>query len=263
MMWALVNAAWFGLLIGTLLGVAGLWFGVYSYRKSRQITRLRSMEGHTALMGPSPVEAEDRLRILFDNVEVPRLTSSSFGFWNDGTTTIRGDDIVKLDPLVIRVEGGSILRATIEAATRPQIDANIRENKDHILLAFDYLDPGDGFKIQLLHSGKLGEARLSGSIRGLPRGIEPFDSTATVTKWTVGIFGVMALLMLVSVVTVFGWVAYMIYATPWPANLPLLGFLLVMIGSVIMIAFGRPSEVIPTRRIKGVPNIVSSDMSLR
>ncbi|RYZ90710.1 MAG: hypothetical protein EOP06_07575 [Proteobacteria bacterium] len=262
-MWALVNAAWFGLLIGTVLGIAGLWFGVYSYRQSRQITRLRSMEGHTALMGPSPVEAEDRLRILFDNVDVPRLTSSSFGFWNDGTTTIRGDDIVKLDPLVIRVNGGSILRATMEAATRPQIDVHVREADDHVFFTFDYLDPGDGFKIQLLHSGKLDAASLSGSVRGLPRGVEPFDRNATAAKWAIGLLGFLAILLLACIAGGFVWVAYMVYSTPWPSNLPILGFLFVMIGSVVMMIFGKSSEAIPVRRIKGVPDIVSSDMSLR
>ncbi len=265
-MWDLFNAAWFGTLVGTLLGVAGLWFGIFSYRRSRQITRLRYMAGHTPLIGMAPAEASDKLKILYDERPVERLTSSSFGIWNDGTTTVRGADIVERDAVgVILNSEGEILRATIEGVTRTVNNVQIVVTSVRkIVFTFDYLDPGDGFRLQLLHSGEPASASLTGSIMGLPKGIEPRTSARADLWLTRAMYGLVLFVAACGALMSLGIVAMFVYATyqaAWPRNLvyglSLAGFTLFLIWSALP---GKATA--DRRRIKGIPEIVTSDPSL-
>jgi hypothetical protein len=81
---------------------------------------------------------------------------------------------VDSDPLRIIVsEGSSILDTAVLNRTRLANDVSCALRPDsgnEIECRFDYLDPGDGALIQLIHTGT-DKVQVSGSLRGLPKGV--------------------------------------------------------------------------------------------
>jgi hypothetical protein len=114
-------------------------------------------------------------------------------FWNNGNQTMHGDQIVKADPLRIRVaEGCEILQAYVVATTRDIIDAqvSIAGWSSAIDVSFDFLERGDGFVIFLAHTGGAGDASVQGTIKGVRQGPRNIK-----TGWN-GVTGVLAVFFL-------------------------------------------------------------------
>src|SRR5271154_4018409 len=116
------------------------------------------------------------IKILFNGDAVPRVVVTQLAVWNAGNTTVRGNDIVEADPLAVGIDpGSSILGTGLLSATRTVNDFHIRvmaQDRSRAFLDFDYLDPGDGAVFQIIHSGAKCTARVTGSLRGIPRGLE-------------------------------------------------------------------------------------------
>jgi len=174
----IINAPWLGILVGAVFVVASIVISYILYKRSRPVTRLRRVLYDVPLIGPAPSEYGG-LEIRYEGANVARATRTIFGVWNDGTTTIRGGDIVEKDPLRLELpEHGpqAILRATVDASTRDVNDVQIIDSsRSKVVVAFDYLDPGDGFRMEVLHSGAPWALKAMGTIRGLPTGITPYD----------------------------------------------------------------------------------------
>lgn len=133
------------------------------------------------LIGKEEQELPSEITILYKNNQVPRLTLTKFWIWNDGTETINGDQIVKDDQIMLSfAESDQILSANVAAFTRAVnkvrvlIDP-IQTNK--CFISFDYLDSKDGARIELLHTSKIRYPKISGTIRGIPRGLKSLTAT--------------------------------------------------------------------------------------
>jgi hypothetical protein len=100
---------------------------------------------------------------------------SHVALWNSGTQTIRSSDVVSDDPIRIVVSQESrVLRARVVASTRPVIAFRVRSQpcaSNSALCEFDYLDPGDGATIEILHTDEKEYPSILGTIRGVPRGL--------------------------------------------------------------------------------------------
>lgn len=176
--WTTVNAGWFGVAVGLLFGIFALWIGFLQYSRSRVIRRLRYSSADVSLISGDQANGYDGLTVLFDGQEVPQVTSTSFGLWNDGTETIDGSSIVPSDPLRLTINGGgTILRASVQATHRVVNAPSVAiTTPTELVVTFEYLDPGDGFRLQVVHSGRLGSVSSLGSIKGLPQGIQTFQT---------------------------------------------------------------------------------------
>lgn len=116
--------------------------------------------------------------MTFRGENVACLAKAKLIFWNGGTDVLRGDDIVKHDPLTIKLPtAGKILSLSIVGApnegnlVRVALPPN---SQGEILLTYDYLNPGDGAVIQVLHNSKQRHPVLVGAAKGLsggPRGL--------------------------------------------------------------------------------------------
>jgi hypothetical protein len=67
------------------------------------------------------------IKILFNNVAVPRVVVTQLAVWNTGNTVVGGKEIVESDPLTIHFEDGAlILDAQRVTATQEVNDFRIR-----------------------------------------------------------------------------------------------------------------------------------------
>jgi hypothetical protein len=128
------------------------------------------------LIGKEEQGLPPEVRILFQNVDVARLTLAKIWFWNDGNETMRGNQVVEDDPLRCAIApSGRILAVHVVTTTRTvnKFSATIRPDRpNEALLTFDFLDPDDGALISVLHTGKGTYPEVIGTIRGIPKGVK-------------------------------------------------------------------------------------------
>ncbi len=114
------------------------------------------------------------VNVTYRGVPVVRLTKTTVVVWNAGTTTIRGSDIVAADPLRVAFrEGGQVLDAEVTQVRRRvnSIAVQIPPGAPNtILVTFDFLDPKDGARIEILHTSEDRTATILGTVRGIPDG---------------------------------------------------------------------------------------------
>lgn len=172
-MLGLLNQPWFG----SIVGIAGLIFavvGLLSYRAARIGARPVYFQRARQLIGKKEQELPEEVEITFNGHAVPRLTSTQCFFWNAGKSPISGADIVPGDPLRLEFdEGDEIVKARVVRTTRSvnniQVDSPAKSHR--ALLTFDFLDPGDGVVLELLHTSALRFPKVAGTIKGIPRGL--------------------------------------------------------------------------------------------
>jgi len=169
----LVIADW---IIPTLIGVAAsaifFWLGMWFRSKSQIAYQLHDF---TVIGQPNVTNLGD-IKILFNNVPVPRVVVTQLAVWNSGNTVVKGKEIVESDPLTICFgDGAVILDAQRVNATQEVNDFRIRvseHDRSRAFLEFDYLNGRDGAKFQIIHTGAKDKAKVTGSIRGIPKGAE-------------------------------------------------------------------------------------------
>lgn len=129
---------------------------------------------HTTLIGREGATFPEEISISFGLVEVKQVTTSSFILWNSGNRTIHGSDITTLDPLRIELSGaGKILKWAVSHKTR---DVNgwsfERGPLDRLQISFDFIDPGDGVRLEVTHDAVGRDTHLRGTIKGMPCGVQ-------------------------------------------------------------------------------------------
>jgi hypothetical protein len=173
----ILNQNWIGTLIGILGFLVGI-IGIILWYASKSRSRLAAQANSLELVGPNAAFPSD-LEFLFKGHKVPNVTLSRIPIWNIGNTTVKGDQITSSDPLrIITSAGSTILEATIRAYTR-QVNGftcTSRPVSNEIACQFDYLDPGDGALIQIIHTGN-DELKVVGTLRAVPKGILKVAST--------------------------------------------------------------------------------------
>jgi hypothetical protein len=165
--------------VGLIITLIGVGIGVVSLiwaRRFRVNPRMVYQTHDTFVVGQPDATSYGDIRILFNLAPVPRVVVTQLGIWNAGNTTIRRDDIVATDPLMFLAEpGSSILGSTRLTATRNVNDFRLRlvsEDRSRAILEFDYLDAKDGAVFQIIHTGAMKKGKVTGSLRGIPRGVE-------------------------------------------------------------------------------------------
>ncbi len=169
-------------LAGVILGVLGVvaaigaawWFG----RGPRIVMQV---SGTTLISAPK----NDHIKVLYDNNQVPRVTQSFIWLWREGRGTVRGTDVTSMDPVAVNVPNTvRILDVSILAQTEDTNKVEIVRDplaETRAVVTFEYLDPRQGAVIEVLHTGEGPDATtVSGTIMGIPRGITPVETGATV-----------------------------------------------------------------------------------
>jgi hypothetical protein len=159
--------------LGTAIGLIGIIIGVVVAYAYKARPRLAARKNTLELVGANAV-LPDEIEFLFRGNKVPKVTMSRVAIWNIGNTTVHGGQIVASDPLrIITSAESTILDATIRQRTRSVNDFScvLRQGTtNEIECRFDYLDPGDGALIQVIHTGD-DELKILGTMREVPKGI--------------------------------------------------------------------------------------------
>jgi hypothetical protein len=168
----LLNQGWVGSVIG-IIGVLLAVLGLIAYRTSRIGPRPAFQLHSRQLIGRKEQELPNEVEVLFNREPVHRLTISRIVFWNSGNATVQGESIVQTDPLRLEIEDGVILKAHIPKVTREVINFAVRPytSSTQAALTFDFLDPGDGAVLEVLHTSEKRDPTVAGTIRGIPRGV--------------------------------------------------------------------------------------------
>jgi hypothetical protein len=251
----IVNSGWFGALSGFILFIIALIISIVMYYKSKPNPRLRKSLAISVLIGVKQPSVLSALEIRFNGVVVPRVTSASVGVWNDGTTTFRGDDIVSSDHLrLVCNNGGELLEVSVSSVTRPVngVVIGMQSNQEAEII-FDYLDPGDAFRVTVIHSGGRKDLEILGTIRGLRSGLSERKGGFLYNAFS----KVMAILWVGIMVALFSQMAKSLITNGhgWVLILPfIIGPLIVIF--VVWIGKGKPD------RIRGVPSVITEDALL-
>ena len=159
--------------IGTAVGFVGIVLAVVFYFRSRRKARLAFQCDHVTLVGGRGAAFSDEVEISFAGTVVPRITASRIIIWNCGDRTINRRDLVEGDPLRVEVpETGRILKHMVLRQTRSVNAWHFDQPSPNLLnLTFDFLDPGDGVSLEIIHSEPRDELHVVGTIRGIPGGL--------------------------------------------------------------------------------------------
>lgn len=161
---------------GSLIGVFGIGIAVLFYVRGRAVRRLAFQGSGVRLIGGIKAALPADVEVLFRKTVVPRLTKTTIVLWNAGNRTLLGSDIVPADPLCICLAiDAKVLDVEVNRITRKvngcQASASSTSPRE-ILLTFDFLDPRDGMRVDVLHTSESVLAAVAGTVRGMPAGCQ-------------------------------------------------------------------------------------------
>jgi hypothetical protein len=170
-------------ILPTVIGiVASFWVGRRFRTKSQM-----AYQSHDATIIREPgVASLGEIKILFNEVPVPRVMVTQLAVWNAGDTVVNVTDIVTDSPLKVCFdEGTKILDARLINATQEsnKFKITVAEDKSCAFLEFAYLNAKDGAKFQIIHTGANGKAKVTGSLKGIPKGVEDWGD---LQEWSMG-----------------------------------------------------------------------------
>ena len=165
-----INQGW----VGTTIGMAGLALALLFYWRSR-VSGIIALQSHNVpMVGGSDAVFPAEVEVRYRGTPVPRLISSTVWIWNAGKKTLRGVDIVAHDPLQLHF-GGEVLNVRIRKVSREvvRITADTSgEMEKTVSYGFEFLDPGDGGVLEVLHTGSDEAPKCTGTIIGFPKGLQ-------------------------------------------------------------------------------------------
>lgn len=156
------------------------------------------------------------IKILFNNVDVPRVVVTRVAVWNIGNTVVDGSQLATSAPLAFTVEAGaSILDAQVVKATNDANKCRLRVADDlsRAFIEFDFLNEKDGALFQVTHTGAQNTARLTGSIKGISKGVEDWgdlqdwsEQKSRLANSLAGLAGLLPIGAVIVIGLVFNWV---------------------------------------------------------
>jgi hypothetical protein len=177
--------------VGSILGIVGIALSIWFYFKSQQKADPVAVIESMRLVGGPHQSLPNQIEILYEGKPVPRVTKSVVRIWNAGNVTLDGKDVVPTEPIrLVTDENSEILSASILLRTRKVNGANVtlgQDKRNCATVSFDFLDPADGFVIELLHTSDEHNPNIEGVIKGISEGIklrlrQPLKITTPTTK---------------------------------------------------------------------------------
>ncbi|MEH7893945.1 hypothetical protein, partial [Bacillus thuringiensis] len=173
------NQGW----VGSLIGIIGILIAIVTYRKSKIGQRLVYQSSATKIIGKNQNTPEE-IQIYFRGSEVPRVIKTNLVIWNSGNETIKSSHVTQEDPLRIQIEESeSIISYRILKETRHTNKVNLVRDKENVLLFnFDYLDPNDGVRVEVLHTDDKNPVDFKGTVIGMKQAIKSWNTERGVKK---------------------------------------------------------------------------------
>lgn len=182
--------SWLGIseFTAALIGIA---LAIYFHHRSKRIIQISYFIQCTQLLGAGKGVLPKEISIFYQDVSIANLVKFNVIFWNSGNGPIRRTDVLQDDPITIApATTSSLLKASVLKASRPQNKIMLcAERAPNVHIYFEYLEPKDGFNLELLMTGeKSDEPTVSGTIVGMPRGFKNFKPMNRSAMAFIGIF---------------------------------------------------------------------------
>lgn len=162
---AVLNQGWFGI-------IAGAAIGVFLYRRAKRDPCISYQVSTRTLIAGVPQSLQGRVAISIDGKQTDDLLSTRLVFWNSGTAAIKLDSFPIGGGLFIRPEMMlDVVGFDVLTASNPFNGVVLTETETGISVGLDYLNPGDGAIVDILHRSRAGKIRLDGILLGQRRGI--------------------------------------------------------------------------------------------
>jgi hypothetical protein len=156
--------------VAIAFGVIGLFGAYYSYMGWKRKKPSYVIRSNNIFKGLEHTVPDVEVKFPGYGPPVAALTITKIGFWNAGSETIKKQDVVKDDPLVIRgKQGVVILSVAIIEAVNPlnKVDCVTSQDRTHAKVTFDYLDKNQGAIIQVFHTGTTNaDIAVEGTVMG-------------------------------------------------------------------------------------------------
>jgi hypothetical protein len=217
------------LAIGLVLLAVGIPIARRAARRRKVLLWTYAQTNVVSGLGAS-VPGLERLQLWFDDQQITAASVSRVIIWNDGTQSIPGESNVSANPLCISLaEGVRLLDVRMtdftDGAAGVTVTASPTESPVSGIVSFKFLNPGDGFVVQLIHSGKPEQGVV---VRGT---LDDVDGPTYVTpsRWFMRHLGPLYLSMAIAF-------ALLYFYQPFPkgSNEELLFFLAVFFASIIV-----------------------------
>lgn len=171
-----LNKNWIGALIGLIGIIISVIVSFYFYRKA-QVKAMPSYQTRTTQIIDTEENIDvDNVEVMYKGQKVNILAKTHLIFWNDGNQTLDGCNIVKSERLriVYGSDSGQILLANVIKSTRDvnKLHVKVTDDSSSVTIDFDFLDPGDGALIEILHTFKKSKITIEGVIKGIPEGVK-------------------------------------------------------------------------------------------
>jgi uncharacterized integral membrane protein len=156
-----------------LLAVPSLLLGVYLYLLAKNRTELSwSHETYRVISGEIRA-ISGALQVSFEGRSVERLSKTFVVIWNSGTLPLTKETFAADGWPILSVPRGSTLRVAVDSSVQrigrsyvavvPQ--DNDLERIDY-KIDFEFLNPGDGFALEILHEADTTDVRLDATVIG-------------------------------------------------------------------------------------------------
>ena len=157
-------------LISLAIGFAGISLAIVFYKRTKAVKRLAFASRTFRVISERHANVAG-LVVNFEGRVVPALTVTRLAAWNAGTETLRSNDFPSSDPLhFVQKNNVEIIKTKLLETSRDAIQAALISNPntrigDTVSLAF--LDPGDGFLVEVTHTGtNVDDVVIGGSLMG-------------------------------------------------------------------------------------------------
>lgn len=168
--------------VGVLFGILGLLSGIYFYVKSKRFRAPTYKLWDSVVLSPR----DTRFTIQYDGSPVRwPVRRAVVDFWNAGNDTISGSDIAEADPTrIIFPDASRIFEVEVVGTSRSAINFDRIWSGLVVELTFDFLDQGDGGRINVLYEcGCDSLPEIVGTVKGASKGLRDGATTPPLPRW--------------------------------------------------------------------------------
>lgn len=160
-----INQGWFGI-------VTGIAIAVFFHKRAKRDPQISYQVSTQTLIAKVPKSLLGRVSISIDGQQTNDLLSTRLVFWNSGDAAVKSDSFPTGGALLIFPEKMSeVLGFDILTITNTNNGVQLLQAPSGISITLDYLNPGDGAIVDILHRFGAGKIRLSGVLLGQRQGV--------------------------------------------------------------------------------------------
>ena len=158
--------------VATLVGIVGVAIALLAYFKPPKRRKLAYQSASVRYFEEDDYALPHEAVMTFKGEKVARLSKTTVVLWNAGSEVLHGNDIVRADPIRLSLgEAGRILSYAVVGTSTPTnwIEVQARGTRE-LTLSYDYLDPKDGFVLDVMHDSKRRQLPIIGAAKGVVLG---------------------------------------------------------------------------------------------